>query len=1087
MKKKVYIALLSSLLATSGMKAQTSSPKPLVLIGPVEYYIQGISQNGVWAYGTYLTSSNASYAFRWNLKNNKIELLSAGNSTSKPYGISNDGSVPGSRKDNTIVPNGAYVESGEYYKDGQWNRLPNPITGKDDLYESDLGLRLHGISPDGHYLGGTSMFNDVIVWKDGVMDWTSKSGYTCVASCVSPDGQMLGGWSYDPTGLQQRLPMLWKKGQDPIWLKHAPIGGNSVFNTCYQFTSNGKWLLYWGGYSEDADNPYKAKLYALYDLEKGETVEIPCMTDNVTRMNYFSINSNGTCLGKEAGRYFTGKTDADGNPEIAVQDSTYLVIYKDGKVQKLPEYLESKGVDFKAIKDFMTFDTEGGTCISDDERIFSLRYADTLGYVHSMVVMLDQNMTSRPPVQVEVQRITGVNGILVTWEKPLANDEAVKSYNVYRDGQLVGNVQAGTFRYVDGTVQTGHKYEYTVKAVYADTESEASDVAAVDYTAVQPNAPVNLFARQVREANGLFQWDAPKSNLTVKNYYDDADQVVGFGANDLSFEVAINIPADEVAYYKDQKLTSVNFYPMSPQQKWVLNIYTKDPVNGELAQIYTQPITQQLNYGKPNRVELDTPLSLPEGKNVYVAIAVYPTVNNVGYNVIGEVNGKTKPGYSDLLRSIEFEDPDFFSSYDESSAIISYSADSWAIDAVFTPEGADPDIDKVTAYQVYVDGGQAGQTADKSFETSPLPEGKHTLGVAAVYSDGRISPVAETCLNVTENKDYYQPVQDVYAEPNGAQGVTAHWTMPKDNGTTYVSYAYGDFLKALAGHESLNYNYRARAEYATEMFRGYEGYKITALRFYPCASSDFTLIFSAGNKVVAEIPVEEYTKFEWNDIPLPTPIEIQPGVDYALDVDCYDTETGGTPLAVDNGVQINNVSNLVSTDDGDTYSNLDANNGTDGNWMIGLKLEANEERPLNIAGFNVVIDNKKVNDELVQGNSYDYTPARMDARSHRLRVDAVYNVKGEVQGSVVIFTFSAGGPEGINDATVAQISVDRNGSQIQVSGADVKDVTLVGMDGKAVAHAAGNTLDVTHVQAGSYVLSVKLASGEVKSQKLMVK
>ena len=154
---------------------------------------------------------------------------------------------------------------------------------------------------------------------------------------------------------------------------------------------------------------------------------------------------------------------------------------------------------------------------------------------------------------------------------------------------------------------------------------------------------------------------------------------------------------------------------------------------------------------------------------------------------------------------------------------------------------------------------------------------------------------------------------------------------------------------------------------------------------------------------------------------------------------------------------------------------------------MSLKLETDEERPLNIAGFNVVIDNKKVNTELVQGNSYDYTPARTDARSHRLRVDAVYNVKGEVQGSVVIFTFSAGGPEGINDATVAHLSVDRSGSQIQVSGADVKDVTLVGMDGKAVAHAAGNSLDVTHVQAGSYVLSVKLASGEVKSQKLMVK
>ena len=51
----------------------------------------------------------------------------------------------------------------------------------------------------------------------------------------------------------------------------------------------------------------------------------------------------------------------------------------------------------------------------------------------------------------------------------------------------------------------------------------------------------------------------------------------------------------------------------------------------------------------------------------------------------------------------------------------------------------------------------------------------------------------------------------------------------------------------------------------------------------------------------------------------------------------------------------------------------------------------------------------------------------------------------------------------------------------------MQSLTLVGMDGKAVATAAGNAIDVTYVQAGSYVLSVKLTSGEVKSQKLIVK
>ena len=1083
--KKLFISLLA--IFAAGYTHAQSASKPLILKGAAGYCIKGISPNGKWAYGTYATNSGAGYGFRWNLPNNKIELVSAGDYTSELTGISNDGSLVGYRKDNTVVPNGAFVKAGEFWKDGKWDRYSNPITGKDVFYNNDLGLNINCISPDGQFLGGTSQYNDVIVWKDNKMDWTAQTGYKCVASCISSDGQMLGGWSYEPIEKDQRIPVLWKKGQAPIWLKHAPISGITVFNTCYQFSTNGKWLLYWGGYNETGPDPNKCTLYALYDLEKGEPLEIPCMTDHVVNMGYYVINANGTCLGKETGGYYTGKVDENGEPEFAVPDSAYLTIYKDGKVQELPKYLEAKGVDFSTVKDLHKFVIDGGMCLSDDERVFGLRYQDSIGYVHSMVIMLDQNMTSRPPVQVETQRIVGVNGVLVTWQEPLANAEGVKSYNVYRGGQLVGNVPAGTLRYVDGTVEVGNQYEYTVKAVYADGESDASDMASIDYSAVQPQAPVNLFSRQVREANGLLQWDAPKSNLTVKNYYDGTDQVTGFGANDLSFEVAINIPSDEMAYYKGQKLTSVNFYPMSQQKKWVLNVYTKDPVTGELTQVYTQPITQELNYGKSNSVKLDTPLSLPEGKNVYVAIAVYPTFNYTGYNVIGEVNGKTTPGYSDLLRSVEFEDPDFFSSYENSKEIVGYSADSWAIDAVFTPEGADPDIDKVVSYNVYVDGSQVGQTSDKQYETALLSEGKHTLGVAAVYSDGRVSPVAESQLDVAANENYYQPTQNVYAEPKGDQGITAHWTMPKDKGTAYVTYAYGEFKQALTGHESLNYNYRGRVEYATEMFRGYDGYKITALRFFPCATSDYTLILHAGDKVVAEIPVDEYSKYEWNDVPLPTPIEVEQGVDYSLEIDCYDTETGGAALAVDNGIQINYVSNLVSTDEGKSYSSLEANNGIYGNWMMGLKLETDEEHPLNIAGFNVVIDNKKVNDELVQGDSYDYVPARTDARSHRLRVDAVYNVKGEVQGSVVIFTFTAGGPEGINDATVAQISVDRNGSQIQVNGADVQSLTLVGMDGKTVATAAGNAIDVTHVQAGSYVLSVKLASGEVKSQKLMVK
>lgn len=1085
--KKTLIPLLA--IFAAGYAMAQSASKPLILTGAAEYYIKGVSPNGKWAYGTYLTYDNRGYGFRWNLRNNKVELLGAGDVTNEPTGISNDGTIVGYYQSNAMVPNGAYVKTSGFWKNGAWDRYPNPIAGVDVTDKENNGtLKINAISPDSHYMAGTSAYSDVVVWKDGVFDWTAKTGYTCVADCVSPDGQMVGGWSYEPIEKDQRMPVLWKKGSDPIWLKHAPVNHATSYNTCRLFSSNGKWLLYHGGYNETFDD-YKMSLYGLYDCEKDETIEIPCMTDYPYRMAYYTVNANGTCLGDESGYYFTGKTDEEGNPEVG-ELGTYLTIYKDGKVSDLRKYLENKGVDFSTFTDMASLNTGSGLSLSDDERVWSLRYTDTLGAVHSVVIMFDQNVTSRPPVQLEAQRLSGVEGVLLTWVKPLANADAVKSYNLYRNGQLLANVSTDVFRYVDGTVKTGSKYEYTVKAVYADVESESSDAATVDLSAVAPQAPIHAFARQSRESNAKLFWEAPKSNLAVKNYYDDKeDEVTGFGANDLSFECAIRIPEDEMKLYKSQKLTSVNFYPMTKQKGWAVNVYSKDPTTGELKQLYTQPVAQTLNYGKMNNVQLNAPLALPEGKDIYVAIAISASEDNDSYNVIGEVNGKSIPGSTDLLRSIEYNDPDFFSTYEEALKSGGLSLNTWAIDAVFTPENAQAGIDKVASYTVYVDGAQVGSTSALTYETSALSIGNHVLGIDAVYEDGRRSDKTEVKLNVAENAEYYRPASEVYAESKGEQGITVHWNMPIDKDASVITYAYGDFSRALGGTESMNYDYRARAEYSSNLFKGYDGYKITALRFYPCGKSDFTLILYADDDIIAEIPVDinDLELYSWNDIKLPTPVEVQQGVKYSFEIDCYDTEKNGTPLAVDNGVQVDYVSNLISTDEGKSYNNLYANNGNRGNWLMGLKLESDEERPLNVAGFNVFIDNKKVNTELVQGDSYDYTPARMDSRSHRLRVDAVYNVKGEVQGSVVIFTFTAGGPEGINDATVPQISVDRNGSQIQVNGADVQGLSLVGMDGKTVSSAAGNTIDVTHVQAGSYVLTVKLASGEVKSQKLMIK
>lgn len=51
----------------------------------------------------------------------------------------------------------------------------------------------------------------------------------------------------------------------------------------------------------------------------------------------------------------------------------------------------------------------------------------------------------------------------------------VKGYNIYRDGQLIGNVEANVRSFIDKQIlQDADKHLYGVTAVYAAEESEAT-------------------------------------------------------------------------------------------------------------------------------------------------------------------------------------------------------------------------------------------------------------------------------------------------------------------------------------------------------------------------------------------------------------------------------------------------------------------------------------------------------------------------------------------------------------------------------------------------------------------------------------
>ena len=63
---------------------------------------------------------------------------------------------------------------------------------------------------------------------------------------------------------------------------------------------------------------------------------------------------------------------------------------------------------------------------------------------------------------------------LPRWSRSCGAGE-VKGYNIYRDGQLIGNVEANVRSFIDKQIlQDADKHLYGVTAVYAAEESEAT-------------------------------------------------------------------------------------------------------------------------------------------------------------------------------------------------------------------------------------------------------------------------------------------------------------------------------------------------------------------------------------------------------------------------------------------------------------------------------------------------------------------------------------------------------------------------------------------------------------------------------------
>lgn len=1031
--------------------AQGISAENLILTTPQNFQVVSMSPNGKWACGVFIDSSSTTQAFRWNLETGKVEMAGAV-SESIAWGISNDGTVSGNFSCKTILPYGNPLQAPGIYRDGRWTASERPA-GADKA--EGFG---YGITADGRSMSGTVYINGIltpVIWRDGKVYKTFATPKHSMAYCISPDGETVAGWTYGPKH-SNRVATYWTPEGTARMLLKSPEHSESMFNTAKAFSPDGKMLLYWGGWdptTNDKGEYVDNFLYALYDIAKDEQIKVPVPSIS-SNTEFFALSNSGLMLGSEKERGF---------------------VYLNGEGMYIDDYLKKIGVDLSKFDDFYSGEGYSGEMpifrcqnVSEDEKTYIFLYYDKEGLIRSMCVKTDRDLSSVPPVGVTAHRMPGLNTVALTWMAP-AGAKGIRGYNIYRgDKKLNGFLPLNRLYYYDANLTEG-SYTYKIAAVNAAGDEIFADDVEVAVTADAISAPGALFVRQKGADNASVSWDVPESNMPHLRYFDpESDAIEAMSVyQPIEMEAAVRYDKNDLAQYAGAKVKQVSFMPMAEQESWTIVFYTRG-ADGKLVEIARQPVTGELNYKALNTVTLPEPLTLPEG-DLIVALRV--KVGDVSADVVGAENGPAVPGSSDLLR--QASEPDFYSAFDSSvSTGMSVSSTSWAIEVALEMPGYDAAKDAVDHYDVSVNGAKVQETKTLSAFVPSLEDGTHKVGVVAVYADGRRSAMVERDVDI---KGVYDGVDvnrmNVAVTVDDATSnatVNASWEAPLN--TDRLSLSYDPAEKPTYGVKGVNNAVIIGADYVSSMLRGYDGYRIESVAFYPMCDAIFTVGIYENDKIVYEHEIMEVKPNSWCTVTLDKDIKIKENANYRLVVDAFDAEPGADIFGVGREPAFSYRSDLYSVDGGTSYNSYSFETGRNASWLLKFNLAEVDGVTLTPEGYDVLIDGVVRNSERLAEPKCSIEMGNEAVGSHKIAVNTYYAGLTDAVGSgEKVFRVTSSGIEG---NVTASISLRQSATRLVAEGEGVEAITLISTGGVEVARALGNTLDLADVASGMYIVKV---------------
>lgn len=957
----LFIMLLSSVAKADGGVLVLPAPRFEGCYTQMAY----ASRNGEWATGGVYDGS-VYQAFRWNTRNDEFEFLNAYGPFSFGYAVSNDGVVVGEFGSTEVLNNGAEIESPCIWYDGKWHVLDFGVLGTIDSGITSLGAARY-VSSDGRHVAGA--LSTAKGWKPCVwtIDKNMKSHVDIlpteeggVVEHMSEDGTVIGGFD-QYQGI--RFPAYWT-GKGGNYTEVVPDGRRHV----------GQWTITSG---VSPDGRYVATWNKLFDLETNGCIEFD-KNMNVDAATVAGVTSNGVVYGM-----------AQKLTSIGVD--AYASFFKGGEWHNLQEMLVAKGAKFPAGCTLSEL-----RYMSDDERTFfvNAKYSD--GLSAAMMIKVDENITTRPPVSVTAKQMSGLATTTISWKEPIVNASAVTGYVVYRDGVEI--YSGKTLNYTDRGVEIGKTYTYTVKAQYGSVLGEESDAATVTLKPLILAAPSNLKGYQTGINKVRLAWDAAGTNLSSLQYYENDRQISSFGGGKWDMEAAVRFRNSDLKMYEGMAISEVSFYPMSAQKSWTINFYTGSNLNGE--PFYSETVdVSKLQYGQQNTIRLAKPVEVPESEDVVVSVLV--DVATSSYNVLGLAIGDNDPGYNDLIRQ---PGEPFVSLYLDAIQNGYEYPYSWPISLGMAAK--DGEMISLQSYKLCQDGKEIATLAPNTckYVIPSVADGNHTYTVSAVYSNARESEVAQTNVDVRFNDDSYK-VSDVIVRRGDDMKATVTWRAPMDDEKSFLGYCTEDFSYGVQTSAADGYSFQAATLYPYNTFAQYVGeYQISGVRFFPVGDAEYSLYLKGPDATLWSVELErgaDYILGAWNTIWFDKPISID-GVDteYMLIADCYDGDAEKPILGMDANPANVMYSDLFSLDDGVSWSSYESEVGSRGNWMMGLIITCKDQKPLPVQSYKVYWDGADSGETVAAGSDLAATHqfGSDDKQTiHNVVVSAVY---GSAAGDV---------------------------------------------------------------------------------------